>query len=332
MKANILILIILLGTLLSGCVQQEEKYTGSVDKITIAYAKEPLASLVLIAEEKGFFSHYGINVTIKKFKGGKQALTESLLRGEADMATTADVPIVANSFNHQNFRIVSVIGKSSNEPKIIARRNSGISRPEDLLGKRIGTKSSSAVHFFLHVFLLNHQISRSGVDLEFEVDGDELVKLLINGEIDALSHREPFISNAKEALGENAVLFEGEGFYTKTFNLVVTEEFIKNNSIVVEKVVKALVEAEDFVKNNRDESINIMAKEIGISKSDAENLWSEIDLIVYLDQSLLLSLDEVARWMINNNLTDSTEVPNYLDYIYIDALEEVKPEAVTIIR
>ena len=111
-----------------------------------------------------------------------------------------------------------------------------------------------------------------------------------------------------------------------------TEEFIKNNSIVVEKVVKALVEAEDFVKNNRDESINIMAKEIGISKSDAENLWSEIDLIVYLDQSLLLSLDEVARWMINNNLTDSTEVPNYLDYIYIDALEEVKPEAVTIIR
>jgi hypothetical protein len=33
-----------------------------------------------------------------------------------------------------------------------------------------------------------------------------------------------------------------------------------------------------------------------------------------------------------NNLTDATKVPNYLDYIYFDALEEVKPEVVTIIH
>ncbi|GAG04257.1 unnamed protein product, partial [marine sediment metagenome] len=31
-------------------------------------------------------------------------------------------------------------------------------------------------------------------------------------------------------------------------------------------------------------------------------------------------------------LTEATKVPNYLNFIYLDALEEVKPEAVTIIR
>ena len=39
-----------------------------------------------------------------------------------------------------------------------------------------------------------------------------------------------------------------------------------------------------------------------------------------------------ARWAIREELADKEEVPDYLDFIYIDALEEVKPEAVTIIR
>jgi NitT/TauT family transport system substrate-binding protein len=51
-----------------------------------------------------------------------------------------------------------------------------------------------------------------------------------------------------------------------------------------------------------------------------------------LDQSLLINTEDEARWAIKNNLIDKTEIPNYLDYIYIDALEEVKPEAVGIIH
>ena len=33
-----------------------------------------------------------------------------------------------------------------------------------------------------------------------------------------------------------------------------------------------------------------------------------------------------------NRLTRKTKVPNYLNFIYIDGLKAVKPEAVTIIR
>jgi NitT/TauT family transport system substrate-binding protein len=47
---------------------------------------------------------------------------------------------------------------------------------------------------------------------------------------------------------------------------------------------------------------------------------------------MLILFEDQARWRIDNNLTEATEVPNYLDYIYMDALEEVKPEAVMMIR
>jgi NitT/TauT family transport system substrate-binding protein len=47
---------------------------------------------------------------------------------------------------------------------------------------------------------------------------------------------------------------------------------------------------------------------------------------------MLITFEDQARWRIKQGLTDATEVPNYLDYIYLDALEEVKPEAIGIIR
>jgi NitT/TauT family transport system substrate-binding protein len=43
-------------------------------------------------------------------------------------------------------------------------------------------------------------------------------------------------------------------------------------------------------------------------------------------------MEDEARWMIENKLTAETEVPDFLDYIYVDGLEAVRPYAVHIIR
>ncbi len=51
-----------------------------------------------------------------------------------------------------------------------------------------------------------------------------------------------------------------------------------------------------------------------------------------LDQLIVIALEEEARWAIREGLTDKKKVPNYFDFIYVDALEEVNPEAVTIIK
>ena len=54
--------------------------------------------------------------------------------------------------------------------------------------------------------------------------------------------------------------------------------------------------------------------------------------VVSLPQALIIAMEDEARWRIENKLTDKTTVPNYLDFIYTDALEAVNPEAVTVIR
>jgi NitT/TauT family transport system substrate-binding protein len=42
-------------------------------------------------------------------------------------------------------------------------------------------------------------------------------------------------------------------------------------------------------------------------------------------------MNDEAHWIINNDLTIEKEIPDFLDYIYMDGLEAVKPNAVNII-
>ncbi len=63
-----------------------------------------------------------------------------------------------------------------------------------------------------------------------------------------------------------------------------------------------------------------------------EYSWSNFKHSVALDQELLISMEDKARWVIENKLTDAKKVPNYLNFIYFDALEAVKPERISIIR
>ena len=53
---------------------------------------------------------------------------------------------------------------------------------------------------------------------------------------------------------------------------------------------------------------------------------------VSLDQSLIAAMEDEARWMIKNNLTREKQIPDFMNYIYVDGLKAVKPEAVKIIR
>ena len=63
----------------------------------------------------------------------------------------------------------------------------------------------------------------------------------------------------------------------------------------------------------------------------AARVWKEHLFSLSLDQSLITAMEDEARWMIKNKLTKEKDVPNFLNYIHVDALKAAKPEAVHII-
>jgi len=98
------------------------------------------------------------------------------------------------------------------------------------------------------------------------------------------------------------------------------------------RFLKALVEAEGYVIRNPTEAKAIVQTRQNLDAAYMETIWSQNQYGLTLDQSLIVAMEDEARWMIKNNLTDERQVPNFLDYIYEDALKAVKPEAVNIIH
>lgn len=305
-------------------------FSKPVEKVRLGIAKESLAALAIIADKQGYFLEQGVDVTVTDYKGGKQALVNGLIADKVDMTTSADVPIAINGFKHKNFKIVATIGSSDNEPRIIARKDSHILQPQDLHNKKIMTKKGSAVHFFLNVFLSHSGLSEDKINLSFTKSGSEMVDLLVKGEIDAFSHREPFISQAKKSLGDNALIFEKPGAYTKTYNLVVANKFIEKKPATVQKVLSALLMAEKFVEKNPKKALKLVAKFIGSSEEALSHIWKDINLKVTLEQTLISTLTAEAWWAISNKLVSETDVPDYHGILKSRPLMEIKPEAVSL--
>ncbi len=324
------LILIMVGMVSAILFAPTKGFTDNRGAITIGVDRSPLLALVMIAEDQGFFSKRGVDVTVKYYASGKLAL-DGMFSGEVELATPAGTPIVFSSFERIDFTIIATIGSSGNEAKIVARKDREIRKPGDLRGKRIATQKASAIHFFLHSFLIRNGLSEKDIILSFK-HPDELVPALANGEIDAFSMREPYVSRAKTLLRDNIVVFEDRELYFKTYNLVAFNTFIKERPQAVKSILQALIKSEEFAEKYQGRAQRTVANKTGLKESEIAGLWPDLKFDVSLGQSLLASLENEARWAIRNKLTDRKRVPNYLNFLYLNALEAVKPKGVTIIR
>jgi ABC-type nitrate/sulfonate/bicarbonate transport system substrate-binding protein len=270
-------------------------------------------------------------VEVVEFPSGKRALNNGLFKGSVDIATSSDVPIAVSMLKGKEFKIAAVTFNAENINRVIARKDAGINKPADLVGKRIATQRASAVHFFLHLFMNEHGISQKDVEMVY-MKAEKLPTALANGDIDAFSMREPYITEAKELLGDNHVVFSEPGLYSQIDAVIVDKELVQNSPKVVNSFIRALIEAEEFTITNKQKAISIISKKLGVSYDSILKLWPEVKLRITLMQSTIMLMEDIARWAIKENLIEEKAVPNSLEYIYFDSMETIKPESITVIR
>ena len=324
-----LVLLSLIAGFASGCTPPDKKASPR-EKITIAYTAAPDAVLVHIAFAKGFFAEEGLDATPQPFAFGKLAL-ESVMEGKADLAAVGDTPFVFAALNDRKITTFATILTSNRNNAIVARRDRGIAKPSDLLGKKIGVTRGTTSDFFLYSFLLFH-----GVDEKKEIfigmNPGEMSEAMSTGKVDAVSTWSPFRQQVQKKLGSDGVTFFGETLYTETFCVAATQEYVSRNPETVKKVLRALIKAESFVKQHPEESRRLVAEFTKTDKMILEDTWDVFTFEVALDQGLLVNFEDQTRWVIKNRLATRTDMPNYLDFIYDNALRSVKPAAVRIVR
>jgi NitT/TauT family transport system substrate-binding protein len=321
-----------LGLLLvfSACTKQEPKHAAPKETVTLGAATIVMSTPIFIAQAKGYFEEEGLQVIFKPYPVGKKAL-DGMFAGENDIATVAETPIMFQSFVRNDFSVIATFFHSYNDAKVIARKDRGIQTPKDLKGKRIGTIEKTSAHYFTYMYLMEHRIDPASVSISFYPSAD-LPDALKNGLVDAIVAFEPYAYLSRMALMEMAITLPKSSLFRETFNLVTMKAWTLQHPEAVKKIVRAVDKAILFTQNNRQESIEILAKNATFSKEMLEAVWDDYMYQLSLDNAMLTSMEDEARWAIRNNLVDARTVPNYLDFYYLDAVKAVKPEAVSIVK
>jgi NitT/TauT family transport system substrate-binding protein len=306
--------------------QEQAKIVGSV---TLGFVGGEYAAGIYIADELRLFADNGINVALRPFGIGL-ASYKAMLKGEVDISGPTEYVVVGGALRHEKVHIISSIVKVD-LLSIIGRKDHGIGKVSDLAGKRIGLPRNTIAEFYLGRFLDLHGLSIRDV-VPVEMNYSEGVESIKKGVIDAVVTLPPFYDSIKSASGANVVEWPAQSGYWHFGVLTSTDDWIARNPDLVVRLLRAIDQANLYIVQHPQEAKAIVQKRLNLDAASIDRAWQRLSYTISLEQSLIAAMEDEARWMIKNKLTMEKDVPDFLDYIYMDGLKAVKPEAVKIIH
>jgi len=301
------------------------------EKITIALCNTyPGSGLLYLAVAKGFYVQEDLDVTLQPYTTGLDAM-KAMLEKRADLGTTGDTPLMFAVMAGHPVAVVATIFTAGGAFGTVARRDQGIESISDLKSKRIGVTRGTDGDFILSTMLARSRISPDHVKL-VPLPPEAMVDALTAGKVDAVTSWEPWLTRAQKSLGEKGVEFRIDSGFVLNFSLAGDPEWIQSHPDKIQRLLRALLRAQKFADENWSEAQAIIVKSEQIDPATFDTAGTRYRFVVQLSQGLLILLEDMARWAIQNKLTDRTTVPNFLDVIDTTALTAVSPDTVTIVR
>ncbi len=287
------------------------------------------SELIFVAENQGFFAANGLNVIIQDYDSGSAALT-GLINNKADVSISTEYPIVSRSFNNANISILGNIDAFQNIC-VIGKKSSGIENATSLIGKKIGVTQGTLLEFYLGRYLNLNGINITNVT-EVNIPLSQSVNSLLNGTVDAFVAQDVYFSQVQKLLGSDFISLQLQNGQTAFWLVSCRNDWISSHSDAIVGLLKSLKQAEEYAINNPDEAKTIFQNDSNYTSAYTLQDWPDNSFALSLDQSLVIAMQDEAQWMINNHLTNQTQIPNFTNYIYTTGLETVDPQSVTIIK
>jgi NitT/TauT family transport system substrate-binding protein len=326
------VIILIIAIVLSSFVylNSQNPYAGKLENVSFGdIGSDPLGLLVHVAKDQNLFAKNGINMTIINTVTGPNTIN-NVQNGQVDFGASLEYAFVSNSvLKEGNLSIVASIDKSS-IVFLVARTDSGVHNIADLAMKRIGLSLQQSSFFYLARFLELNGINIQNVTL-VDLPPTQWVNALANGTVDALAAGKSYIQQAENLLPNETIVFPVQSNQLAYSLVFCRNDWIAQHPELVKQFLTALTGAQDYVVNHPTETKAIIEKEYNSTNAYVNQIWPDHEFAVSLDQSLILTMDDEAQWLISNNLTNATQVPNFINYIYLNGLETVNPDAVNII-
>jgi len=239
-------------------------------KIRVAYIGSADFSSGFAAKEKGFFEKRGLDVELKYVPLNSTTLPAALLSQSIDIGgTTATVLLQAwdGGLALQAVAGAGVAYKGATNSAVLVRTDLDLKKPEDFIGKKIGTPGIGSLFYVL----FRNWLMDGGVDPQkvnfIEAGYPQMADLLRKKNVDAVIASDPTISRIVEA-GAGKVTVHFTDALPGDIPIIVycaTSEWVKKNPEAAHKFREAIAEGAAYVAKNEAETRDIIGKYIKLA-------------------------------------------------------------------
>jgi len=256
-----------LGALCTGAWAQ-----AKLDKVTIAGWGGPISEItnLLVEPDKGFFRAQGIDMVYMPGAGGGDAV-RNLLSGQADVAFTDPGSLYAALDKGEKLRVIYDI-YPQNIFNVVALKSSGISKPADLKGKKIGVYSLSS-GTLTNLQLLLNQAGLSEKDVTIVVTGLLNFAPLMQGQVDATAATDTGLLVARaKGVGDVNVMEVRHSLNVSSDIFVVREETFQQKKDVLKRFLVAYRDSMSWMIAQPQEAAALAVKRAINGQNEAVNL------------------------------------------------------------
>lgn len=316
--------------------QTADSSTGSLEKVEMYTIPDPQMSAAhVIAMEKGYYEEEGLDVN-NNWVASAPDLAPMIASGDAKISLATTYTTLSWVESGIPVKIAAPVVNIGGTQCVVARPGLEIKSAKDLEGKKIGMVNGAEVQLAIMNMCDQFGVDKNSLQYVNLTLSDQLTALQ-KGDIDLMACWEPWISHGVEAGG--TLLFSGSKSYLpenygETVDwcnlytcLTVTEDVYNNQADVVKKIIKALKKGTDFLNNNREEAIPILAKQYDLDEDLLKGIMEKNDYTMEVDDTFLNSTDGIADFALQQKVTSKKY--ELSDYMKLGVMKETLPDLYT---
>jgi NitT/TauT family transport system substrate-binding protein len=247
----------------------ESSAPTALTKVTLRLDWKPGAqhSPFYLAKEKGYFAKEGIDLNIISGSGSADSV-KNLGTGSVDLAIVDALVLVQGLA--QQVPIKAVAGYYQYSPiSIISPETKALKTPQDLVGKKIGTKKSSSTYQGLMVFLEANKMKQDQISL---VDIGFGVQPLLVNQVDAIMGftMNEAIEAKANGMPVNEMMIKDFGVSSYGLTIAASDKFISDKGKLLKGFLKAALQGMTDAKSDPKAAVDTLIKNVPELKSDNE--------------------------------------------------------------
>jgi NitT/TauT family transport system substrate-binding protein len=210
----------------------------------------------------------GVKIEWTSFNAGPSAI-EALFSGAIDMTYVGPNPTISGYLRSNGEAVRVIAGGASGGAALVVRNDSGINKPEDFHGKRVGSPQlGNTQDVALRAWLKAHgmkSIDKGGDVQVVPLANPDQLTMFLQKQLDASWAPEPWATRLIHEGNAHLFLDERDLWPDRQFvitNLIVSPKFLREHPDVVKKWLTAHVELTDWINGHLPEAKKVLNDQI----------------------------------------------------------------------